>query len=80
MLGVFWTPPENTVQKHIFWASFNLCQAATLSPLFFFNPALLSRAALYTLGVVGSLSYVGATARYAELSSGAVASANLSQK
>jgi hypothetical protein len=41
-----------------------MCQAATLSPLFFFSPAILSRAALYTCGVVGSLSYVGATARY----------------
>lgn len=27
------------------------------------SPALLGRAALYTCGVVGSLSYVGATAR-----------------
>lgn len=43
---------------------FNVCQAATLSPLFFLNPAILSRAALYTAGVVGSLSYVGATASY----------------
>jgi len=40
-----------------------LCQAATLSPLFFFSPAILSRAALYTIGTVGALSYVGATAR-----------------
>ncbi|KAJ7606851.1 Bax inhibitor family protein [Roridomyces roridus] len=62
MMGVFWTPPENTVQKHLFWLTFNAFQAATLSPLFFFNPAVLARAGLYTLGVVGSLSYVGATA------------------
>jgi len=34
-----------------------------LSPLFFFAPVILSRAALYTFGVVGSLSYVGATAK-----------------
>lgn len=46
---------------------FNVCQAATLSPLFFLNPAILSRAALYTAGVVGSLSYVGATASYASV-------------
>lgn len=63
MMGVFYTPPENTAQKHLFWLGFNACQAATLSPLFFFSPAILSRAALYTCGVVGSLSYVGATAR-----------------
>ncbi|KAG6811856.1 hypothetical protein H0H92_005527 [Tricholoma furcatifolium] len=62
MMGVFYTPPEKTVQKHLFWLAFNGFQAATLSPLFFLNPALLSRAALYTCGVVGSLSYVGATA------------------
>jgi len=62
MMGVMYTSPENTVQKHAFWLAFNACQAATLSPLFFFSPAILSRAALYTCGVVGSLSYVGATA------------------
>ncbi|KAF8167472.1 inhibitor of apoptosis-promoting Bax1-domain-containing protein, partial [Crassisporium funariophilum] len=62
MMGVIYTPPEKTVQKHLFWLAFNACQAATLSPLFFFSPAILSRAALYTVGVVGSISYVGATA------------------
>lgn len=62
MMGVMYTSPENTVQKHAFWLAFNACQAATLSPLFFFSPAILSRAALYTCGVVGSISYVGATA------------------
>ncbi|KAF8140477.1 Bax inhibitor family protein [Boletus edulis] len=63
MMGVYYTPPERTVQKHLFWLGFNACQAATLSPLFFISPAILSRAALYTCGVVGSLSYVGATAK-----------------
>ncbi|KAL5494723.1 hypothetical protein ACEPAI_184 [Sanghuangporus weigelae] len=63
MLGVFYTPPENSLLKHTFWIGFNVCQAATLSPLFFFNPAILSRAALYTAGVIGSLAYVGATAK-----------------
>ncbi|TBU49863.1 Bax inhibitor family protein [Dichomitus squalens] len=63
MMGAIYTPPENTVLKHAFWLGFNACQAATLSPLFFVSPAILSRAALYTCGVVGSLSYVGATAK-----------------
>jgi len=63
MMGVMYTSPENTVQKHAFWLAFNGFQAATLSPLFFFSPAILSRAALYTCGVVGALSYVGATAK-----------------
>ncbi|KAF7298813.1 Bax Inhibitor family protein [Mycena indigotica] len=62
MMGVFYTPPESTVPKHLFWLTFNAFQAATLAPLFFFSPAILARAGLYTLGVVGSLSYVGATA------------------
>lgn len=35
-----------------------------MSPLFFLNPALLTRAALYTVGIVGAISYVGATAKY----------------
>ena len=64
MMGAIYTSPENTVLKHAFWLGFNACQAATLSPLFFLSPAILSRAALYTCGVVGSLSYVGATAAY----------------
>ncbi|OAV95737.1 hypothetical protein PTTG_26568 [Puccinia triticina 1-1 BBBD Race 1] len=42
---------------------FYITSAATLSPLYFYAPAILSRAALYTVGVVGSLSYVGATAK-----------------
>lgn len=63
MMGVYYTPPENTVQKHLFWLAFNGFQAATLSPLFFVNPAILSRAALYTVGTVGALSYIGATAK-----------------
>jgi hypothetical protein len=63
MIGVQYTSPDNTVLKHTFWLAFNGFQAATLSPLFFFSPAILSRAALYTLGIVGSLSYVGATGK-----------------
>jgi len=63
MMGVMYTSPDNSFQKHAFWLAFNACQAATLSPLFFLSPAILSRAALYTCGVVGSLSYVGATAK-----------------
>jgi len=63
MMGTFYTPPEKSLQKHLFWLGFNACQAATLSPLFFLNPALLTRAALYTVGIVGAISYVGATAK-----------------
>ncbi|KAK7063757.1 Bax inhibitor family protein [Favolaschia claudopus] len=62
IMGVLYTPPEKTVQKHLFWLTFNAFQAATLSPLFFLNPAILARAGLYTIGAVGALSYIGATA------------------
>lgn len=63
MMGVMSTPPENTVLKHAFWGGFQVMQAATLAPLFFMNPAILARAGLYTVGIVGSLSYIGATAK-----------------
>ncbi|KAE8267575.1 hypothetical protein A4X09_0g4771 [Tilletia walkeri] len=49
--------------KYLSWFVFNAAQGAVLAPIFFFNPALLARAGLYTAGVVGSLCYVGATAR-----------------
>ncbi|CAO1635002.1 unnamed protein product [Jaminaea pallidilutea] len=45
------------------WALFNASQAAVLSPLLFFSPALLARAGLYTAGIVGSICYIGATAK-----------------
>lgn len=57
------TSPDNTLQKYGFWLAFTGCQAATLSPLYFYSPVLLSKAALYTIGIIGSLSYVGATAK-----------------
>ena len=34
-----------------------------LAPLFFYSPAILARAGLYTVGVIGSISFVGATAK-----------------
>lgn len=63
MMAVFNTPPEKTGQKMFWWTAFNIAQSATLAPMFFFSPALLARAGLYTAGMLGSLCYVGATAR-----------------
>lgn len=63
MIAVFNTPPEQKGLKLFWWSTFNIAQSATLAPLLFFNPALLVRAGLYTAGMVGSLCYVGATAR-----------------
>ncbi|KAJ9666340.1 hypothetical protein H2201_003528 [Coniosporium apollinis] len=57
------TPPENYVQKYALWGAFNLTQAALLSPMLFFHPALIARAGLYTLGMMGSIAFVGATAK-----------------
>jgi growth hormone-inducible transmembrane protein len=51
------------IQKYTLWTGFNLAQAAILSPLMFLSPALLARAGLYTVGMMGSIAFVGATAK-----------------
>jgi FtsH-binding integral membrane protein len=51
------------VAKYALWTAFNLTQAALLSPLMFYNPAILARAGLYTVGLMGSIAFVGATAK-----------------
>lgn len=63
MMGAQATPPENYVVKYGLWTAFNITQAALLSPLMFFSPAILARAGLYTVGMMGSLAFVGATAK-----------------
>ncbi|KAL8713248.1 MAG: hypothetical protein Q9220_002769 [cf. Caloplaca sp. 1 TL-2023] len=63
MYGTFTTSPDNYVQKYAFWTGFNVAQAAVLSPLLFLQPALLVRAGLYTVTMMGSIAFVGATAK-----------------
>lgn len=63
MYGTMNTDPANSFQKHAFWGAFQVSQALFLAPMYFFAPAILSRAALYTVGTVGALSYVSATAK-----------------
>lgn len=63
MYGCFATAPENYVQKYALWGAFNLTQAAVLSPLMFMSPAILARAGLYTIAMMGSIAFVGATAK-----------------
>ncbi|KAI9830276.1 MAG: hypothetical protein M1826_004887 [Phylliscum demangeonii] len=63
MMGTYATSPDNYIQKYALWTAFNVSQAAILSPLLFLQPALLARAGLYTVGVMGSLAFVGATAK-----------------
>jgi FtsH-binding integral membrane protein len=55
--------PCSYVQKYALWSAFNVTQAMLLSPLFFMHPAILARAGLYTAGLMGSLAFVGATAK-----------------
>lgn len=63
MMGCHATAPENYIQKYAFFGLFNLTQAALLSPMLFFHPAILARAGLYTVGMMGSIAFVGATAK-----------------
>lgn len=49
--------------KYGCWTAFNITQALLLSPLMFYNPALLARAGIYTVGLMGSIAFVGATAK-----------------
>ena len=51
------------IQKYALWTAFNVTQAAILSPLMFMSPALLARAGLYTVAMMGSIAFVGATAK-----------------
>ncbi|KAL9609086.1 MAG: hypothetical protein Q9167_006118 [Letrouitia subvulpina] len=63
MYGTFNTHPNNYLQKYALWTGFNVTQAAVLSPLLFLQPALLARAGLYTCAMMGSIAFVGATAK-----------------
>ena len=63
MMGTHATAPENYMVKYALWTGFNLTQAALLSPMLFFSPAILARAGLYTVGMMGSIAFVGATAK-----------------
>jgi growth hormone-inducible transmembrane protein len=57
------TPPDDYLVKYGAWGAFNITQAALLSPLMFFSPAILAKAGLYTAGMMGSIALVGATAK-----------------
>ncbi|KAI9742879.1 MAG: hypothetical protein M1818_003608 [Claussenomyces sp. TS43310] len=64
MIGTRATDPSNYIQKYAFWTAFNVTQAAFVAPLLFVAPpAIMARAGLYTLAMMGSISLVGATAK-----------------
>ncbi|KAL2211611.1 hypothetical protein CC79DRAFT_1253329, partial [Sarocladium strictum] len=64
MIGTRSISPDNYIPKYALWTAFNVTQAALVAPLLAFAPpALLARAGLYTVGVMGAISVVGATAK-----------------
>ncbi|KAI0451966.1 bax inhibitor family protein [Xylaria acuta] len=64
MIGTWSIDPDNYVPKYALWTAFNATQAAFIAPLLAFAPgALIARAGLYTVAMMGSISFVGATAK-----------------
>jgi F-box/leucine-rich repeat protein 7 len=56
--------PDNYIPKYAAWTAFNVTQAAFVAPLLAFAaPALIARAGLYTVAMMGGISFVGATAK-----------------
>ncbi|KAI0377548.1 inhibitor of apoptosis-promoting Bax1-domain-containing protein [Hypomontagnella monticulosa] len=64
MLGTRAIDPDNYVPKYALWTAFNATQAAFIAPLIAFAPGpLIARAGLYTVAMMGAISFVGATAK-----------------
>lgn len=64
MYGTRSISPDNYIPKYALWTAFNATQAAFVAPLLAFVPgAILARAGLYTIAMMGSLAVVGATAK-----------------
>jgi len=64
MMGTRAVEPTNYIPKYGLWTAFNVTQGALLAPLLFMAPpALIARAGLYTLAMMGSIAFVGATAK-----------------
>ncbi|CAG8980642.1 hypothetical protein HYALB_00012723 [Hymenoscyphus albidus] len=64
MMGTRATSPDNYVQKYALWSAFNVTQGVLLAPLLFMAPpAIMAKAGLYTMAMMGSISFVGATAK-----------------
>ncbi|SPO02560.1 related to growth hormone inducible transmembrane protein [Cephalotrichum gorgonifer] len=56
--------PDNYIPKYACWTAFNATQAAFVAPLLVMAPgALIARAGLYTVAMMGGLAVVGATAK-----------------
>ncbi|KAI0169974.1 inhibitor of apoptosis-promoting Bax1-domain-containing protein [Hypoxylon sp. FL1284] len=58
MIGTRSIDPDNYVPKYALWTAFNATQAAFVAPLLAFAPpALIARAGLYTVAMMGSISF-----------------------
>lgn len=64
MLATRAVDADNYIPKYAFWTAFNATQAAFVAPLMTMAPpALLARAGVYTVAMMGSIAFVGATAK-----------------
>ena len=55
---------DSYLPKYALWTAFNATQAALIAPMMVFVPgAILARAGLYTVAMMGGLSVIGATAK-----------------
>merc|ERR1739848_745591 len=64
MIGTRSISPDNYIPKYALWTAFNATQAALIAPMLsMVHPALLGRAGLYTVAMIGAISIVGATAK-----------------
>ncbi|KAI5467524.1 hypothetical protein BGZ63DRAFT_345269 [Mariannaea sp. PMI_226] len=64
MIGTRSISPDNYIPKYALWTAFNATQAAFVAPLLAFVPgALIARAGLYTVAMMGGIAVVGATAK-----------------
>lgn len=64
MIKFYFFLKHSYVPKYALWTAFNATQAALVAPLIAFAPgALIARAGLYTIAMMGSISIVGATAK-----------------
>jgi F-box/leucine-rich repeat protein 7 len=64
MIGTRSIAPDNYIPKYALWTAFNATQAAFVAPLLAFVPgALIARAGLYTVAMMGGIAIVGATAK-----------------
>ena len=64
MIGARSVDADNYLPKYALWTAFNATQAALVAPMMAFVPVpILARAGLYTVAMMGTIAFVGATAK-----------------